>query len=508
MSAEKTTAERSAPDRAGQEAEEIFADDAPLKTDEERLQEDIPWGVRIAAEWSWRAIVMLIFAGVLIWLLSYVSLLLIPLMVAALLATLLKPLHSLLRRIRIPEVLSAVTTILLFLTFVFGVLWLVGQEIVQGFADMADQVTEGAIELVNMADDVAQGLGIDISPEEFQSWLREAQSFISENSDAIMGGAMAVGSVAGNLTIGGILALFTLIFFLADGRRIWDFAVNFVPRKHRPAIHGAGRKGWRALGTYMRVQVFVAAVDAVGIALGAFILGVPLWFPIGVLVFLASFIPIVGAVATGIIAVLLALVANGPVNALLMLGVVLLVQQIESNVLQPIVMGKAVKLHPLAVVLAVTAGSSLLGIVGALFAVPVLAFVNRATQYIAKEEWRNDDLALQMEREQKEALVLQEAARQQQEAEDEEALTALKRRIKESVPGLDPDKPAFSRRGGVSGADRSPMAEGPLEQELDPQQKADLPSGVTGAEAAASQARSKLEEREDAQQEEKDKHDR
>ncbi len=393
MSAEKTTVERSAPDRAGQEAEEIFADDAPLKTDEERLQEDIPWGVRIAAEWSWRVIVILIFAGALIWLLSYVSLLLIPLMVAALLATLLKPLHSLLRKIRVPAVLSAITTILVFLTFVFGVLFLVGQEIVQGFAEMADQVTEGAIELVNMADEIAQDFGIAISADEFQSWLNEAQTFVTDNSDAIMGGAMAVGSFAGNLTIGGILALFTLIFFLADGRRIWDFSVNFVPRKHRPAIHGAGRKGWKALGTYMRVQVFVAAVDAVGIAIGALILGVPLWFPIGVLVFLASFIPIVGAVATGIIAVLLALVANGPVNALLMLGVVLLVQQIESNVLQPIVMGKAVKLHPLAVVLAVTAGSSLLGIVGALFAVPVLAFVNRATQYIAKEEWRNDSLA-------------------------------------------------------------------------------------------------------------------
>lgn len=498
MSAEKTTVERSAPDRAGQEAEEIFADDAPLKTDEERLQEDIPWGVRIAAEWSWRVIVILIFAGALIWLLSYVSLLLIPLMVAALLATLLKPLHSLLRKIRVPAVLSAITTILVFLTFVFGVLFLVGQEIVQGFAEMADQVTEGAIELVNMADEIAQDFGIAISADEFQSWLNEAQTFVTDNSDAIMGGAMAVGSFAGNLTIGGILALFTLIFFLADGRRIWDFSVNFVPRKHRPAIHGAGRKGWKALGTYMRVQVFVAAVDAVGIAIGALILGVPLWFPIGVLVFLASFIPIVGAVATGIIAVLLALVANGPVNALLMLGVVLLVQQIESNVLQPIVMGKAVKLHPLAVVLAVTAGSSLLGIVGALFAVPVLAFVNRATQYIAKEEWRNDSLALQMEREQKEALVRQEAARQQQEAEDEENLAALKRRIKETVPGLSPDRPTFQRRGAQAAGESAgqPLEEAPLEQELSQAEKANLPGGVTGAEAAAHQARLSVEEEE------------
>ncbi|MBX7558234.1 AI-2E family transporter, partial [Streptomyces sp. tea 10] len=166
---------------------------------------------------------------------------------------------------------------------------------------------------------------------------------------AILSGAMTFGSTATNIVTGTIIMLFVLLFFLLDGENIWLFLVKLFPRRARPAVNGAGRKGWISLAQYVRIQVFVAFVDAVGIGLGAFLLGVPLALPIGVLVFLASFIPIVGAVVTGAVAVLVALVAIGPGIALAMLGVVLLVQQVESNVLQPLVMGKAVALHPVAV---------------------------------------------------------------------------------------------------------------------------------------------------------------
>ncbi|WP_344683820.1 MULTISPECIES: AI-2E family transporter [Actinomycetes] len=420
-------------------------------SDAERIQEDIPWGVRIAAAWSWRVLLILAFTGVLLWLLSYVSLLIIPLLVAALLATLLRPVHNFFRKLRFPRILAAITTILLLIAFVLGLLFQVGQQIITGFAEMADQVRVGVMELVAMAEEVGRDLGITISAEDFNQWMAEATQWVQDNSESILGGAMSIGSTAGNLMVGLILALFTLIFFLSDGRRIWDFSVNFVPRKFRPAIHGAGRRGWTALGTYVRVQVFVAAVDAVGIGIGAALLGVPFALPVAVLVFLGSFIPIIGAVVTGAIAVLLALVANGLVNALLMLGVVLLVQQIESNVLQPIVMGKAVKLHPLAVVLAVTAGTTLLGIVGALFAVPVLAFINRSVRYIVREEWRRDDEAVAMEREQQEEALRRDAERREIEAQEQETLAGIKRRFLETMPGLDPDKPAFARRGGRAG---------------------------------------------------------
>ena len=142
--------------------------------------------------------------------------------------------------------------------------------------------------------------------------------------------------------------------------------------------------------SYARIQMFVAFVDAVGIGVGAAIIGVPLALPLGVLVFIGSFIPIVGALVTGAVAVLLALVANGWVNALIMLGIVLLVQQLESHILQPLVMGKAVALHPVAVILAVAAGSYLAGIPGALFSVPILAVANSAIRYIAARTWEHE----------------------------------------------------------------------------------------------------------------------
>lgn len=430
---------------------ELLEEDVPPRmAEEQRIQDDVPWGIRIAAAWSWRVIIILVFVGVLIWLLSHISLLLIPLLVAALLATLLRPLQNLFVKLKFPRVLAAITTLLVLIGFVTGLLYLVGQQIIQGFAEMATQVQEGLFELVTLAEETAAGFGIEISSEQINQGLEEGLVYLQENSEAILGGAMAIGSTAGNVIVGGILALFTLIFFLADGRKIWDFLVFFAPGKHRPAIHGAGRRGWTALGSYMRVQVFVAGVDAVGIGIGAALLGVPLALPVAVLVFLGSFIPIVGAVVTGAVAVILALVANGLGNALLMVGVVLLVQQIESNILQPIVMGKAVRLHPLAVILAVTAGTTLLGIVGALFAVPVLAFVNRAAQYLVKEEWRSDPEARAMEKLEKEEAVRRAAQKEVQEAEEQASLANITRRFKETIPGLDPDRRGFGRRGDSS----------------------------------------------------------
>ncbi|WP_300342291.1 AI-2E family transporter [Nesterenkonia sp.] len=419
---------------------------SPRLAEEQRIQDDIPWGVRIAAAWSWRAIMILVAAGVAIWLLSHVLLILFALMVAGLLSTLLKPLHTAFRRLKFPRILAAVSAILLFLGVVVGLLMLVGQQIIQGFTEMTDQVMSGIYDLIDWADRTAQGFGLEVSPDQFNQAIEEFVGWIQQNQDTIMSSAVGFGSAATNITVGAVLVLFTLIFFLADGRRIWDFLVVFVPSKHRPAIHGAGRRGWTAVGTYMRVQVFVAFVDALGIFIGAVILNVPLPLPIAVLVFFGGFVPVVGAVVTGAVAVLLAWVAHDFFTALMMLGVVILVQQIESNVLQPVIMGKAVRLHPLAVVLAVTAGTTLMGIPGALFAVPVLAFINRATQYLVKEEWRGDDEALAMERAVKEEALMRAAHREKVEAEDRASLDTIKQRLFETIPGLDPERSRFLRR--------------------------------------------------------------
>lgn len=433
--------------------------------EEQRIRDDIPWGVRIAAEWSGRAIIILIAVGVAIWLISHVMLILIALMVAGLLTTLLRPLHNGFLKLKFPRFLAAVASILVLLGFVFSVLYLVGSEIVQGFAEMADQVMSGIYELIDWADQTAQQFGLEISTAQFNQAIDEVFGWIQQNQDTILSSAGAFGSVATSMGIGIVLVLFTLIFFLSDGRGIWNFLVIFVPAKHRPAIHGAGRRGWTAVGTYMRVQVFVAFVDAVGIYVGAVVLDVPLALPIGVLVFFGGFVPVVGAVVTGAVAVLLAWVAHDFITALLMLGVVLLVQQVESNVLQPIVMGKAVKLHPLAVVLAVTAGTTLLGIVGALFAVPVLAFIKRSVEYLSAEEWRADEDALAMERSLTEESLKRAARREQHEAEEQANLATLKERIFDTIPGLDPKRSPFARRQQAA-ADHD-STEGPKSRDAD-----------------------------------------
>lgn len=419
---------------------------SPGMAEEQRIQEDIPWGVRIAAAWSWRALIILIAAGVAIWLLGNIVLILVALAIAGLLTSLLRPLHNIFVKLKVPRVLSAMASILVMLAVVFGILYLVGNEIIQGFGEMADQIMAGIYDLIDWADQTAQQFGLEVSAEEFNQAIDEVVSWVQQNQDTIMSSAVGFGSAATNITVGTILVLFTLIFFLADGRKIWDFLVLFTPSKHRPAIHGAGRRGWTAVGTYMRVQVFVAFVDAVGIGLGAWILDVPLALPIAVLVFFGGFIPIVGAVATGAVAVLLAWVAHDFFTALMMLGVVLLVQQLESNVLQPIVMGRAVKLHPLAVVIAVTAGTTLLGIAGALFAVPVLAFINRSAQYLNKEEWRGDQEALDMENALTEETLKRAAQKERQEAEEQASIATLKHRLFETIPGLESGRLPFGRR--------------------------------------------------------------
>jgi putative heme transporter len=346
-----------------------------------RVATDVPYGLTVAAAWSWRVLLVLAMAGAGIWLLSHVSLLVIPLIVAALLATLLNPVHQRFRRWGVPTGLSVAAIILGFLLVIVGLLTLVGQQLTVGFTDMRDQIMLGVQGIVEWL------ASVGVTTDQWNDIFANLGDTVRNNSQQILSGALGFGSTAGNIAAGTVLAIFALIFFLFDGKGIWRFCLNFVPRRHREAIDGAGKAGWNSLGSYVRVQIFVAFVDALGIGAGAWILGVPLALPLGVLVFFGSFIPLVGAFLTGAVAVLLALVANGWVNALIMLGVVLLVQQIEGNVLQPLVMGRAVSLHPLAVFLAVSGGTAVLGLVGAVFAVPLMAFLNATIKYFHAKPW-------------------------------------------------------------------------------------------------------------------------
>ena len=358
-----------------------------LPRSDRQLDEDIPYGVRIAASWAWRIGLILVVAGALIWLLSKITFLIIPVMVAALLAGLLSPITRWLRRRRVPNGAAVALTVLGFIGLIAGALALVGRQLTAGFGELWSQALTG-VEQVQAW--LAEG-PLHLTAAQIDTYIKEGTAALQNNSSSILSGALTFGSTAGHFAAGLLLALFVLIFFLLEGERIWGFLVRLMPRKARRAVDGAGRRGWTSMVSYARIQMFVAFVDAVGIGVGAAVIGVPLALPLGVLVFIGSFIPVVGALVTGAIAVLLALVANGLVNALVMLGIVLLVQQLESHILQPLVMGKAVSLHPVAVILSVAAGSYLAGIPGALFSVPILAVANSAVRYIAGRTWEHDD---------------------------------------------------------------------------------------------------------------------
>ncbi|WP_368499306.1 AI-2E family transporter [Herbiconiux sp. A18JL235] len=344
----------------------------------------VPMGMQIAGAWSWRILVLLGALAVFGFLIVQLRFLVIPLMVAIVLSALLVPFKNFLVRHRWPKWLAVTVAELSTLVVVAGLVFLVATQVSSGFDDLKNQTVASYNDLKAF---LAQS-PLQVSEDDFNSYVAQIWQSIQQDSQTLLSGAAAVGSSIGHVLAGVLLVLFSTLFILIDGERIWSWIVKLFPRKARAATDGAGRTGWRTLQNFVKVQILVASVDAVGIAVGAAILGVPLAIPIGVLVFLGSFIPIIGAVVTGAVAVFIALVYNGWVIALIMLGIVLLVQQLEGHVLQPFVMGTAVKVHPLAVVLAVAGGSMVAGIAGAFFAVPLVATLNVMIAYVAGGAWR------------------------------------------------------------------------------------------------------------------------
>ncbi|WP_426325999.1 AI-2E family transporter [Microbacterium sp. E-13] len=343
----------------------------------------VPRGLRVATAYSWRLIVVAVAIGIGIWLIIQLKLLVIPLMIAILITALLWPPFAWMLRHRVPRWLAIVISIVGTLAIVAGLVWLVVWQIMRQW-NSVQVSTVAAIEQFRQY--LIDG-PLHLSAQQIDDLLAQGFSFLQEQASLLWSGALAVGSTIGHVVTGALLALFILLCLLADGAGIWRWTLRLFPGKARPAADGAGRAGWVTVVNYARTQLLVATIDAVGIGLGAALLGVPLAIPVAVLVFLGSFIPIVGAVVTGAVAVFLALVYNGPWIALWMLVVVLGVQQLEGHVLQPLLMGSAVKVHPLAVVLVVAGGAMIAGIPGALFAVPLAAFVNVVAVYLAERAW-------------------------------------------------------------------------------------------------------------------------
>jgi predicted PurR-regulated permease PerM len=354
------------------------------RTEAQKVEASLPRGVVLASAWSWRLLLIGAAIGVLVFLIVQLRLIVVPVLIAILLSALLMPLKELLVRARVPRWLAIVICMLLTVAVLGGLLFLVGQQVRAESGALRAQ-TMAAVESARVW---LMGPPFNLTNAQIDQGLHQISEAIQTDSQVLINGALSVGSTVGHFATGLLLVLFSTLFILIDGAGIWRWAVSVFPLRARAAADGAGRAGWSTLQSFVRVQILVASMDALGIGLGAFFLGLPLAIPVAVLVFLGSFIPIVGAVVTGTLAVFIALVYKGFWFALIMLAIVLFVQQLEGHVLQPLIMGTAVKVHPLAVVLVVAAGSLLAGITGALFAVPFAAVLNVMIGYISLAKWK------------------------------------------------------------------------------------------------------------------------
>ncbi|MGJ9413031.1 AI-2E family transporter [Aeromicrobium sp. CF4.19] len=343
---------------------------------------EVPFGIEVAAQWAWRLILIAAAGYGVFWLLGFFSEISIPIAVALLGTALAIGVVDRLERWGLPRLLAALIAVILLVLAVFGLLTLVGQQLSTQFDDLRTQVVAGIAEMQAWAQDGP----LNLSDRQLATSIEGVQDAIATfGQNGAVDRVAAIGLTLTNFVTGFFIALFAIFFFLYEGDRIWAFVVTLFPRASRAKVNSSGAAAWQNLTSFVRATVMVAFIDAVGIAVSAWVLGVPLAFAIGVLVFIGAFVPVIGALLSGFVAVAVALVAQGPLTAAIMLLAVIVVQQVESNVLQPFLMGHFVAVHPLAIILAIVGGITVGGIVGALVAVPLVACLNGVVRHLAAE---------------------------------------------------------------------------------------------------------------------------
>jgi predicted PurR-regulated permease PerM len=318
-------------------------------------------------------------AAVVLWLVGRLRMVLIPLAIALLLAALLTPAVRWLRgQAHFPRSLATATVLVGGLLVVAGTLTLVITQFVNGFPDLAAKATDGIRQI-----QVWLRTGpLHLSNQQLNDTADAAQTWLNTHRGTLTSGALSTAGTVVEVLASGFLVLFATFLFLRDGGRIWRFLVGVLPTAAREPMARAGEQSWLTLVAYVRATVLVAFIDALGIGLAIVILRVPFALPLAALVFLSSFVPIVGATVSGVVAVLVALVTRGTLIALVVLIAVVVVQQLEGHVLQPLIMGRAVAIHPLAVIVAIATGVVLAGIIGALVAVPIVAVLNTGIRHL------------------------------------------------------------------------------------------------------------------------------
>ncbi|CAA9528722.1 MAG: hypothetical protein AVDCRST_MAG85-3476 [uncultured Solirubrobacteraceae bacterium] len=334
----------------------------------------VPRLLVLASELSWRLLVCIAAGVVIVFALLKVGFVVIPVAIALLLSTLFVPPAKFLERKGLPRSIASAVVCVGGILLIVGLLTLVAAPIAADADKLGDQIRAGADKLGGQISD----LPIGMSEAEVQKQIDSIDDRVRENNGAVRSGVVSGAQAAGQILAAIIITLVVLFFFVKDGQSMWHWLVHRVPPARKPALQEFGGRAWKALSAYARGVVFVAFVDAVGIGLALLLIGVPLALPLAALTFVLAFVPIIGAVAAGAAAALVALAFEGIDAALLVVLAVLVVQQLEGNVLYPVIVGRTLKLHPVVVLLAVTIGGVLYGIAGAALAVPIAVLCTAA----------------------------------------------------------------------------------------------------------------------------------
>jgi predicted PurR-regulated permease PerM len=352
--------------------------------------------VRKTAAWAWRLLVILVALVALLWVIKRLEIIVVPLLLALMLSALLVPMVDWLDRRGAPRGGAVALVLLSGFAILGGILTFVISQFVVGLPDLVNQVTRSIDSTRNW---LIEG-PLRLSRQQIENAGNGAIQALQNNQAKLTSGALSTAAAVTEIITAALLMMFTLIFFLYGGRNIWHYVTKIFPVDVRDRVRAAGTAGYGSLIGYVRATFLVALVDAVGVGTGLAIMSVPLALPLASLVFLGAAIPLVGAVISGFLAVVVALLAKGFVYALITLGVIIGVNQLEAHILQPLVMGRAVSIHPLAIVVAISSGSVLAGIVGALLAVPTVAFFNNAFHVLlakdpaAAAEQTDDDASI------------------------------------------------------------------------------------------------------------------
>ncbi|HET9689662.1 MAG TPA: AI-2E family transporter [Acidimicrobiales bacterium] len=332
--------------------------------------------LRTASDYAWRLLVLAGAFYVVVRVLSGLTTVVIPFLVALLLCALLQPLTARLQRVGVPRALATAITVVLAVVAVAGVLFLVIDKAIAQAPQFGDQINR----LIPDVEHWLERGPFKVSAKQINTFSTKLSNSVTKNTSALASAALSTGKTVADVLTGVLLALFSLIFLIYDGRGIWEFLTRAIPRPGRQTTDRAGRAAWATLTHYMRGTLVVAAFHGVVIAVTLLALGVPLVAPLALIVALGSFVPLVGAVVAGVLAAGVATVEQGVVAGVIVVIVLVIDNQVEAHLLQPFVVGRYIHVHPLAVVLALATGALAFGIFGAIIAVPTMACINSAVR--------------------------------------------------------------------------------------------------------------------------------